>query len=389
MSRIGFVSKPLILIYYEPSVGEFSSINVDLYTKDLKTIFKSFMPKPSPTLVGLQRYVYYPEQTGEYKLNWSGYSDQPHLVVNKWEELVIVDENSFYTVSDLKKVGDKYFPNLGLSEGSSVKYSLYQIFPGSEKLIGTYDLNFNGKLYIYDSGIDLVNSGTYLGVWTVNNTYFDFEVFDVIEFSNQYLVTLGFINETTGKLYTDLDVYITDGNNKTEKWHIETGFVSGLLKSGTYTITIYKNSNIIFNRNNFRLAIKDNEHMTFKVDHVELALSLAPEIPDSLKSVMHVKLLKGPRGKAVQGRKLIVEQLSVFKDPSSGIIIEPGSFVYDIPQNGILDVTMIRGTLVRVSVDTINATFTVPDKAEFNLTDVPSKDPFTIVFPQYELLRYK
>ncbi len=131
--------------------------------------------------------------------------------------------------------------------------------------------------------------------------------------------------------------------------------------------------------------LPDNPVWVYTVSWLDLPSPVMPvlAVPSANRAWMHVAVAAGPSGVPAQFRKFTVELLTPVR-LSNGFILTADSSVYFLDSAGRASVPLVRGSRVRVSFlqTSLALTFNVPDRAEFNLVDMESSDPFGVTLPK-------
>lgn len=374
-----------VRLLLKTSVAEYNDLSLEIWTQDLQQKIQETSPEPRADLLGLHEATVMLSK-GFYFVHWT--ASQPERV-DVWDELLILAEPSAFPSHSVHSVGENFYPVFPSNNFDNVTFDLYLVGQSVMPIIrGGSAHSAEDRFYVADEPYIFTEPGTYLIIWFSNGSEIGYQVLDVFTTLSAIAVTFAFYQHYPNQPYGSGWVILTNQIHpeKVKKLKIsESGTVGEFLERGVYWVTIYDGPNRIFSQNNWILDLRrekqQNITVSYNVKYIDITTSDLTEISPDKIAIMHVNILIGPEGLPLAYREIIVVQDTVY---AGDLIIAPGKKTYYLDANGKADIALVRNSKVTVIIPAahIKTSFTVPDVAEFYLTDVESSDNFTIQIPR-------
>lgn len=386
--RIAVKDAAFTPVYYS-AIEEFSDLTVSVYNIPAAAALDSATPDPNVTLPGAQTATFVFDEDRQYLLHWSSVVHG----VDLWERVAVLASEEGHPVYSAATVGRAWFPALVYADGHTVTLELYNTSSMSEVGGSPFSCTYYYGEYIPPAGIILTESGTYLGLWYVDGVYNSFTVEDVFQPTSARYVSVGLLDRD-GTPYVGARVTFTlnDGSKSTTTITDGNGWAHIILEEATYFVTVrdVNNPTRIFDHNNWELEVIDpvdsysENSVVYDLDYLDAAALTMTQVSASDTTTMMARVRVGPDGSGPQYRVFRVELLDTWYDTTSGLVVVKGSQSYKLDDGGACDVTLIRGTRVKLSFPfaDLSTTFTVPDQSSFYLHEIDSDDPFAVVIPE-------
>lgn len=360
---------------------DITSIKVRVIDVSTDTIVDTIDAHFSVIIPYICHCIYVFPKTGIFRLSWFA----ENINTDLYTELVYVTSaadalDRGYVVGK----GYSLFPEYESPDlGTDVTLTIYD---SRVKEIDTYDTTYLTNIYVTTTSVIFKSADTYIGIWkNSNGDVLHLDCWDVFSSILTRSLTIG-VSDAHGLPYSNLRGYLVSADGRSSiSFDLDTaGLTTINVEAGNYYVVFFDiyHPQRVFTRNNFLLTVyppkaaDDVNRIVYTLDWIDLPEIPNPrlQLPSNYYSWLHIRIATGPAGVAVTYKRLGVTLLNPIR--CGNTIVTPATTFYYLDDDGKCTIPLIRGSDVKLFFASTDfcVVFTVPNKPEFDLTEVFTLD---------------